>query len=288
MERKQSKFRKILRQLTPTVSVALVLLMLGITGVLAIAGRAVSDNIKENLGFNLVLRDDATEADANALKQLFTGAPYVASYEYLSAEEILHQEEALIGEDIVEVVGVNPYQPEFNVRVKAAYANVDSISRITEPFHTNDLIDTVQVHTDMVNEINSNIRSLSIGLLVVAIALLVISFVLINNTVRLTIYSRRFLLHTMRLVGATDGFIRRPIVRLNALCGLVAGILGSLMLIGLMSVASNTNPELSRVLAVNSLWPVFAGMMVLGIVICALAAWFATNKYLRQDYDDLF
>lgn len=274
--------------MTPIISVALVLLILGIVGVLAMTGRKVSDNIKENLGFNIIMADDAPQESITSIKQMFTTAPYVAAYEYMSADDILTQEEALLGEDIVEIVGVNPYQPEFNVRVKAAYADVDSINAIVAQFRPLAEVDSVIVHAEMVREINHNIQSLSLGLLIVALALLAISFVLINNTVRLTIYSMRFLLHTMRLVGATDGFIRRPIVRMNLLSGFIAGIVGALLLWGLVGLAMKANPEVMMLLDGSELLPVYAAMPLTGMLICGIAAWTAAGKYLRRDYDELF
>lgn len=276
------------RYLTSTVSVALVLLILGIVGAIGIAGRQLSDNIRENLGFNLVMADDIDQATVDRYKQLFTNAPYVSSYEYLSADDILRQEQELIGEeDIVGILGVNPYQPEFNIKVKARYANVDSIRAITAPFKNVPEITEVPEHAELVNEVTSNLRTLSMILLAVAAALLAISFVLINNTVRLTIYSRRFLLHTMRLVGATASFIRRPIVNANIVCGLVAGLLASAILWGMLSFLS-TKPETAGILFMSDMLPLFVAMPAAGVVICALTSVFATNKYLRRSYDQLF
>jgi cell division transport system permease protein len=288
MSKKHNKYlSSFSRQLISIVSVALVLLILGIVGSLGIAGHTLTQNIKENMGFNLVLSDQVDEAAVNALKQRFNAEPYISSYEYLSPEEILQQEEKEIGEDIVAVLGVNPYQPEFNIRVKAAYASVDSINKIVEPLRQLDTVADVTVHTEMVREINANIHTLSLILLAVALALMLISFVLINNTVRLSIYSRRFLLHTMRLVGATGGFIRRPIILQNLLNGAIAGVLACLMLFGIVW-AVRVEPDVERALDWAGMLPVFALIVVVGMVICAAASWFATNKYLRQSYDDMF
>ena len=287
-KKKTSIFSTLSKQLTATVSVALVLLILGLVGSLAVATRSVTDTIKENLGFNLIMADSLPDAEINAFKQRFNSAPYVASYDYFSADEILRQEEAEIGEDIVEVIGVNPYQPEFNVRVKADYASVDSIAAITAAFDNMSQVSKVAVHTEMVRDINTNIRALSLILIAVAAALLLISFVLINNTVRLTIYSRRFLLHTMRLVGATAGFIRRPIIVTNIVNGVVAGALAIVALCAIRYYAVSIGPDVEMALPWSDMTLIFAAMIVLGVIICGLASLFATNKYLRQNYDDLF
>lgn len=289
MNRRRNRlFSGLSKQLTSVVSVALVLLILGIVGALAIAARSVTDSIKENLGFNLVMQEDTPQESINRFKQMFNSVEYVSSYEYMSAEEILRQEEMLIGENLIEVIGVNPYQPEFNVKVKAEYASVDSIEKIVSPFKSMPQVADVSVHTEMVREINANIKTMSVVLVAVAAALLLISFVLINNTVRLTIYSRRFLLHTMRLVGATAGFIRRPIVVSNIGNGLAAGVIAVFMLSGIRLYAVGIDPDIDLALSWGDLAFVYAGLIVTGMLICSLAAYVATNKYLRQDYDEMF
>lgn len=279
------------KQLTATISVALVLLILGIVGLLAIGTRSVTDNIKENLGFTLVMKEDASEADINSLKQAFTGSEYVSSFTFLSSADILRQEEELMGIAIEDVVGVNPYQPEFNVKVKAQWANGDSITMITERLSSHRGVDNAVTHTEMVDEINTNIRVITMVLLAVAVALLTVSFVLINNTVRLTIYSRRFLLHTMQLVGATPGFIRRPIIVRNVINGIVAAVVAILLLEGVMWIINSdpqTSHEIDGALPTESVVLIFAGMVLAGALICGLAALMATNKYLRRNYDELF
>lgn len=287
-KKKRNIFTKFGMHITSTVSVGLVLLVLGIVGALAIATRNISDTIKENLGFNLILTSEATTQEVNELKQLFARAPYVADFEYLSADNILAQEEDLLQCDIVEILGVNPYQDEFNVHVKANWANNDSINAIVEPLRNIQSVDTVTVHTEMVEDINTNISTITLILLAVALALLLVSFVLINNTVRLTIYSRRFLIHTMRLVGATGGFIRRPIVIGNIINGLIAAFIAILLLCLLCIYVAGIDPDIAASLPWSDLIPVFGLLIICGMLICALASIFATNKHLRQDYDNLF
>lgn len=292
MENRKKKNRAgIGKQITATVSVALVLLILGIVGSLAIATRSITDNIKENLGFTLIIDESATEPQIDQLKQRFTSAPYVASYSYMSADDILQQEETVVGFDIDEVIGVNPYQPEFNVKVKSQFANADSLKAITGELAALPQVDHPVVHTEMVNDINSNIRAVSMVLVAIAAALLIISFVLINNTVRLTIYSHRFILYTMQLVGATAAFIRRPIIWRNIVCGIIAALLAIAMLVGIRFLIDSdpqTKGEIGTALPWGDLAIIFAGMVALGVIICGLASYLATNKYLRQDYDDLF
>lgn len=276
------------KHLTSTVSVGMVLLILGIVGSAAFAAGNITRHIRENLGFNMVMRVDADMTQINDMKRRLTSSDFVASYDYMSPEEILEQENAYLGSDIVELIGGNPYQPEFSVRVKAQYASVDSLEKITAPLRMTDSVEEITVHTEMVESINSNIGSLSLVLIALAGALLIISFVLINNTVRLTIYSARFLLHTMKLVGATNAFIRRPIVIGNMLNGILAAAVAILLLCLLRVYSISIDPDLALALPWSDLIWVFMGIVAGGILICGTASWIATNKYLRQKYDDMF
>lgn len=276
------------KHLTSTVSVGMVLLILGIVGCAAFAAGNITRHIRENLGFNMVMKMDADLTRINDMKKRLTASDFVASYDYMSPEEILEQENAYLGSDVEELLGTNPYQPEFNVRVKAQYASVDALDKIISPLRNIDSVEEITVHTEMVESVNSNIGTLSLVLIALAGALLVISFVLINNTVRLTIYSARFLLHTMQLVGATNAFIRRPIIIGNILNGILAAVVAILLLCLLRVYAVSIDPDLALALPWSDLIYVFLGVVAGGIIICGTASWIATNKYLRQSYDDMF
>lgn len=276
------------KHLTSTVSVGMVLLILGIVGCAAFAAGNITRHIRENLGFNMVMKMDADLTRINDMKKRLTASDFVASYDYMSPEEILEQENAYLGSDVEDLLGTNPYQPEFNVRVKAQYASVDSLDKIISPLRNIDSVEEITVHTEMVESVNSNIGTLSLVLIALAAALLVISFVLINNTVRLTIYSARFLLHTMQLVGATNAFIRRPIIIGNILNGILAAVVAILLLCLLRVYAVSIDPDLALALPWSDLIYVFLGVVAGGIIICGTASWIATNKYLRQSYDDMF
>ena len=275
-------------QLTATVSVALVLLLLGIIALLGIAAHSVTNSIKENMGFDVVLAEDTPAETIKSLKQGWMSAPYVSNVKYYSAEDALAKWQDDTGEDLMSLLGVNPFRPEFEVKVKAQYADVDSIDKIVAPLRAIPQVSEINVHTEMVESINDNIRSIALVLTVVAAALLLISFVLINNTVRLTVYARRFIIHTMKLVGATPGFIRRPFVSRNILNGIVASLVAIALLAATLYYCSTLDTSVMRAVTwIDAAW-VFGGMMVAGILICALAALFAANKYIRLDYDSMF
>ncbi len=289
MDKKQNRLISTFSaQVTSTISVALVLLVLGVVAMMAIAARTVTKGIKENMGFDIVMSEDAGTQAVNALKRQLSQAPYVSSYNYISADEALSQWQEDTGEDLSEVLDVNPFQGEFDVRVKETYASVDSIDAIAARLKSNPAIADIAVHAQMVEAVNRNIRSVSMVLIVIAAALLLISFVLINNTVRLTIYSRRFLIHTMKLVGATPSFIRRPFVVNNIFHGIFAAVIASALLAALLYYAHSLDASVAYAIGWESAVWVFAAMLVVGIAICTAAALFATNRYLRLSYDDMF
>lgn len=275
-------------QITATISVALVLLLIGIIAMLGIAAHSITRNIKENIGFDIVLTDTATDAEVNQLKSKWTASPYTASVRYYSKDDALMHWEEETGENLMDVLGVNPFSGELEVKVKADYASSDSINKIITPLKSLPYVHEVNVHTELVDSINRNINSVSLILIIITCALLFISFALINNTVRLTVYSRRFIIHTMKLVGATGSFIRRPFINANVVSGIISALIASAILAGTLYYLQGIDSGIASAIT----WPqaacVFAGILIIGIIICAVAALFATNKYLRLDYDDMF
>ncbi len=267
---------------------ALVLLILGIISMLGLAAKTVTDSIKQNMGFVVELSDDASEDIVEQFKQTWLTSPYASSFSYISAEEALRQETELIGEDILQIMEVNPYHAEFEVKMKPQYASGDSIQKIVALLEGDPNISKVRTDPVMVESVNSSINNIILVLTIIAAALLLISFVLINNTVRLTVYSKRFIIHTMKLVGATGGFIRKPFLINNVINGVIASILAILALTGLFYYIKSLNQAIDQAISWNYVTYIFVGVVVAGIVICGATTLFATNKYLRTDYDDMF
>ncbi len=275
-------------QLTATVSVALVLLLLGMVATLALAARSITNQIKEHMGFDVVLAETATLDDVNAFKQRLTEAPYVASFRYFSPEEAQETWRKEMGENLTELLDVNPFLPEFEVNVKADYAVADSLDAIMLPLADEDIVEEVNGHSEVVEQVNKNLSTLMLVLGIAVLALLPISFVLINNTVRLTIFARRFTIHTMKLVGASRGFIRRPFLLSNLLQGLIAAVVASALLTGMYFYVWSLDAALRNVLNEPMLAAVCCGMAVVGPLLCVSAAAWATQRYLTSSYDDLF
>lgn len=275
-------------QLTSIVSVTLVLLILGLLAVIGIAGRSGADALKSNLGFIVKLERSVNEQSINRLKQLFNTAPYAASYVYSSAEDILAAESQYLGEDIAGLLDINPYGAEFDVKVTPDYASVDSIEALVLTLESDEAVESVLTENSMIAAVNSTLGRATWILLAIAAALLVISIILINNTVHLAVYSRRFVIHTMKLVGATGGLIRLPFVLAGALNGLISAVIASILLIAMLAYGANIDPFIAACFSWEACAIVLGLMIVVGVVICTLASMFATNRYLRADYDDMF
>lgn len=275
--------------MTSTISVTLVLFILGLVGAINITFHGISRQVKEKMGFTVVLADSISSEGIESLRALANQAPYISEYNYLSSEEVLAEETQGEGNDLVELLGVNPYAPMLEVRVKEEYANADSITAITAQWNAMPEVDEATANTEMIDNLDRNARLLNLILIIIAAALLLISFVLINNTVRLTVYSRRFLIHTMKLVGATGAFIRRPFLQINLLQGVIAGVLASGILVGFTAWAASLKEVLlTAFLPWDAVGLLCLGMIVAGMIICTLAALLATNRYLRKDYDAMF
>lgn len=287
-QRRSNRISTFGSQLTSIVSVSLVLLILGVLALTGIAGRIGTDMLKSNIGFIVKLDRSAADPEVNRLKHLLNDAPYVGSYVYSSADEILAAEAEYIGEDIMSLVDVNPFGAEFDIKVRPEYAHADSIFAISESLATDPAVSEVLTESTMIESINSMLERLTLILVAIAAVLLVISVVLIYNTVHLAVYSRRFVIHTMKLVGATGAFIRRPFIVAGAINGLISAAIASVLLICGSLYAASVDPMLEAVLTPARCAIVVAFVFVAGVLICTTASVFATNRYLRATYDDMF
>ncbi len=285
---KKSKISYINANVTSIISVTLVLALLGMGALLGLFAHSATERLQASIGFDVSMADDATDSQVLAMKRLLSAAPYTASVKYISKEEALLYWQRETGEDLMQVLGFNPLTAEFEVHVKPQYAVIDSLSVIEATLSRFPSVDTVQVHRDQVEALNNNINSIMAVLAGVALALLVVSFALINNTVRLTVYSRRFLIYTMKLVGATPGFIRRPIVVSNIINGIIAALAATALLSAALFYIEKAEGGWSALVSMGEVWCVFGALVAVGAVLCGIGALMASNKYLRLDYDELF
>lgn len=275
-------------RLTSIVSVTLVLLILGILAMTLCSSATMGENIRQNIGFIVKIDRDAPATEISRLKRELSTARFTESMMYTDAADILRQESELMGQSIDSLLEENPFGSEIDIKVKPAYANSDSIAAIAMRMEIVPSVDEVVTETAVVDDINSALSRLSLLLGAIALALLVISFVLINNTVSLAVYSRRFIIHTMKLVGATGSFIRRPFLLAGLATGAIASAGACLVLAGLRIYGSDLDPIFDTLLPWSMMWLIFTGIFVIGLLICLVASAFATNRYLRADLDDMY
>lgn len=289
-ENKEVKISYIAAHFTTTISVTLVLVLVGIIAMVWIGADKETRRIRERIELSVIMQDSISNEAALAMEQKIKSEPYALQTTFISKEEAMNLWKKDTGEDLEEIFGVNPLSPEISFTVKADYSSASQIANIRRQLAAMEGVADVSVpETDTVEAINRSVSRLTALLGAIAIAMLIISFVLINNTVHLTIYSRRFTIHTMQLVGATNGYIRRPVVGANLLCGLVAGAIASLLIaIALLCAPQAGFKELDNVIGWEEYFIVAGGITMVGIVICSLAAWISTAKYLGKDYDELF
>lgn len=275
-------------RLTSIISIALVLFLLGLICLLGLLGNKLSNYVKENISFSIVLKDNVKDADVKKMQKQLDAKPFIKSTEYISKEQAAKELEDELGENPETFLGFNPLQASIEVRLKSEYANMDSVQVIEKQIRSYTSVSDLLYRKDMMQMVNENMRRAGIILSVLALILMSISFVLISNTIRLLIYSKRFLIHTMKLVGATHSFIRGPFIRYNVISGIFAAILAILMLIGTLYYLQQELIGFIDLLDVQSLLIMFGTVMLLGILLSFIATCFAVNKYLKMSVDKLY
>lgn len=279
-----SRFRL---RITLTVSVTLMLLVLGLVALTFVAGRNISRDIHEQAGFVAILTETATPAQSDSLAKAISATPYAAKVQYVTADQVMERWRKMVGDDAT-MPDVNPFLPEIEVAVHEPWAVADSLKLITAAIGKSPLVSEISLHTDMIDSVNSIMHVTTTALLIVGAVLLLISLALINNTVRLTVYSQRFVINTMKLVGATSAFIRRPFVLDAMIHGAIAGALAVAVLCGVLWYVQTVSPSFGAAVPLWQAACVLGGLWLSGILLCTLASLLATNKYLRLGYDDMF
>ena len=273
---------------TACISTSLVLLLLGIVTLVVLSAKSLSDHIRENLELSLLLNDNVTEGEVNNIINFAQAKPYAKEVVYISKEDILAEQTASMGIDPTEFLGYNPYTASIEVKLRADYANTDSIIPIKSQLMRYTQIREITYPSELMDNVNDNIRKISAVLLALALALSLISFALINNTIKLTIYSQRFLLHTMKLVGASWGFIRRPFLLRNMGIGIVSGILANALIIGGIFLLLRYEPQMSHLFTLPTMAIVGGCVMLFGLIITILCAYVSINRFLKMKAGDLY
>ena len=274
--------------LTTVISISLVLFLLGIVGFLILNVQNISRNVKENIGINIELKDNIREADIQQFRKVLDAKKFVKSTEYITREQAAIETQKALGEDFISFLGFNPLPASIKVKLNASWANTDSILKIESDLKKYNQISEMYYRKTLIHEINDNVRKISIIISSFTILLLLIAFTLINNTIRLSIYSKRFLIHTMKLVGATRRFIRRPFVYKSIYYGLLSAMIAILLLLGTIYIVQNQIEGIIDFVDPKILGLLFAGVIFTGILISTVSTFFAVNKYLNLNTDALY
>lgn len=262
--------------------------MLGLLGIIILNTRKLSDNVKENIGFQVILNDNVKDVDVARMQKTLDASEYVKSTEFITKEEAAKRLQEDLGEDFIGFLGYNPLLSSINVHLKAEYANADSLSWIEKDMLDSKLVKEVIYQKSLINTVNENVRTIGLGVLMISSLLMIIALALINNTIRLSIYSKRFIIKTMQLVGATQGFIRRPFVLTGIRHGIYGALIAILMLVGFLYFLQKQLPELADLQDETMLASLFGIVILLGIIISWISTSLAVRKYLRLRSDDLY
>lgn len=274
---------------TTTISISMVLFLVGVITLLTLAARGATEYVKENINFTIVLNDEVEDLELTKLENRLSSASYVKSYRSISKEEALKELERELGESPEDFLGYNPLQASYEVFVKAEFANKSEMFKIVKEISSYEVVKEVVYQENVVDSINTNIRNVSIVLLCVTLLLLVVSIGLINNTIRLQLYSKRFLINTMKMVGATSWFIRRPFMGRSILNGFVASLLAILTLGGIVYYLHYYyDLSMLNLMSVEVIVITTSIITFLGVFISLVSSMFAVGKYLRIKTNDLY
>lgn len=287
---KERATRKRLRNssISVIISIALVLFMVGVLGILVLSAKSLSEFVKENIGFSIYIEDGTSETEANYLRKVLDASNYVKSTEYYSKEAAARIIERDLGEDFIEYLGYNPLSAFLDVRLKAQYANNDSIAKIENWLKGFAQIKEVDYQKSLVTLVNENVKRISLVILCFTALMMFLAMVLINNTVRLSVYSKRFIINTMKLVGASGRFTRRPFLRQGVLHGVYASIIAIGLLVLMMYGISKEIVDISHIIEVKHIVFVLVAVLLLGVFINYISTRMSVNKYLKLSTGDLY
>ena len=277
-----------LQSVTLCISTAMVLILLGLVVLTGLVGTNLSSRVKENLVVTMMLDQDMTDTEAAQLQKKLRQRPYINQIKYVSKEAALKEGAKELGSDPSEFIGENPFLSSMELTLRADYANNDSLRWIAKELKAVPKVSEIVSQKDLVEAVNTNLAKISLVLLVLAVLLMIVSFSLINNTIRLGIYARRFSIHTMKLVGASWGFIRRPFVRRSMGLGVLAALIACAVLGGFVYALYRYEPEIEMVLGWQELAITAGAVLLFGLLITAVCAHISVNKFLRMRAGELY
>ncbi len=285
---KFQKRRVITSYFSVVLSIFLVLFLLGILGLFVINSKRLSDNFKEEIVMTVFFKNEATDSVTSAFKSELTTAKFAKSFEYVSKEKAAAQHKKVIGEDFMQFLGVNPLQNSFDIHLKADFVTNTEIAKIENRLRKNDMIADVVYDKQLVTMVNDNVNNISMWILIISGLFAFVSVLLINSSLRLAIFSNRFIIKTMQMVGATKSFIRKPFIQRSVILGLIGAALAILALIGVLVYVETNYPNLDILDNQLAIGAVLVGVLVLSVVITWLSTYFATQRFLNLRTDDLY
>lgn len=277
-----------MQTVTVCISTILVLSVLGVMVLFFLSAGQLSAYVRENISFSLAFQEGTTEKEIQTMCERLKELPYVHESAYISKEEILKEQTELLGTDPVSFLGYNPFTSSVELKLKSDYTQTDSIAKIKRLLLKNKKITDVAYHKELVEVVNRNIHRINAALSLFAIVMMVISYSLINSLVRLTIFSQRFLLHTMKLVGAGWGFIRRPFMWQGFWIGVVSGASANVLLGGMLYWLLKNEPGFGRIIDWKMIGETAAAVQLFGLAVVLLCVFLSVNKFLRMKANELY
>ena len=269
-------------------SISLVLVMVGLLGLIVLHGKNLSNFVKENIVLNVVIKENAGDNEIFTLQSNLEKNESIKSTQFISKESAAKNLSNDLGEDFVKFLGYNPLSASIDVYLKADFANKERIQKLVTKLKKKEIVKDVIYQESLIDMVNENLKSISLVIIAFGFTLLIIAIALINNTIRLAMYSQRFIIRSMQLVGATKSFIRKPYIVSGMIHGLLGGIVAILLLLSTLYIAKTEMPELAMLQNYLEFGFLFAGIILMGIIISIFSTYFAVNKYLNQHIDDLY
>lgn len=274
--------------LSSVISISLVLLLVGVASLLLVNARSVSDYFKENMKVSILLKQEVDETGALTFQKKLDALPYIKGTEYVSREQGASEMKALLGDDFLDVFEASPIPASIDVTLTAGYVSADSLDVVKRKISEYPVVDEVVYQRSLVEALNANLSKVSVVLGVFIALLLFVSYVLINNTIRLNIFARRFTVHTMRLVGATKSFIRAPFLVQSVFQGLFSAVIAIIVLLAILFVIRNEFAQLFEVFRLDLLLMVMGIVVLSGLVICVMSTYFVVGRLITLKRDELY
>lgn len=291
MSRSFEKFQKrrlISSYISAVVSIGLVLFLLGVLGLILINSKKVADHFKEQIALTIFLKDDARTVEIDQLQQTIGLAPYTKNAVYVSKQQAAEEHSALIGENFMEFLGDNPLKNSIDIFLLAEFVTAEEIENIQNELLENSFVESVNYDKPLIVLLNDNIKKISFWALIISGIFLIIAIVLINNSIRLSVYAKRFTIKTMQLVGATKGFIRAPFIRQSILFGTFGALIALSALFGVLWALNDYFPELDLVGDFKGHAWLAVFVLSAGIIISGSSTFFATRRFLNLRSDELY